>query len=67
MLMCASPNPDLQVDQTIRVGGWVKTGREAGAGAFAFVQLNDGTSFESLQVRFRFLVDVPALVEWHCP
>lgn len=33
----------------LRVGGWVKTGREAGAGAWAFLELNDGTCFSSLQ------------------
>jgi asparaginyl-tRNA synthetase len=38
------------VGATIRVGGWVKTGREAGAGAFCFLELNDGSCFESLQV-----------------
>ena len=38
------------VGRTIRVGGWVKTGREAGAGAFAFVEVNDGSCFANLQV-----------------
>lgn len=41
----------MQINRTIRVGGWVKTGREAGAGAFAFLEVNDGSTFESLQVR----------------
>lgn len=27
----------------------MKTGREAGAGAFAFLEINDGSCFESLQ------------------
>ncbi len=36
--------------QTIRVGGWVKTGRTAGGGAFAFLELNDGSCFANLQV-----------------
>jgi hypothetical protein len=36
--------------RTIRVGGWVKTGREAGAGAFAFLEVNDGSCFANLQV-----------------
>ena len=40
----------LQVGKTLRVGGWVKTGREAGAGAFAFLQINDGSCFDSIQV-----------------
>ena len=39
-----------QVGKTIRIGGWVKTGREAGGGQFAFVHINDGTAFESIQV-----------------
>ncbi|KAI8475840.1 MAG: hypothetical protein J3K34DRAFT_16650 [Monoraphidium minutum] len=34
----------------LRVGGWVKTGREAGAGAFCFLEVNDGSCFDSLQV-----------------
>jgi asparaginyl-tRNA synthetase len=38
------------VGQTIRVGGWVKTGREAGAGAFAFLEVNDGSCFPNVQV-----------------
>jgi aspartyl/asparaginyl-tRNA synthetase len=40
-----------QMGRTLRVGGWVKTGREAGAGAFAFLEVNDGSCFDSLQVR----------------
>eukprot|EP00193_Tetraselmis_chui_P011899 CAMPEP_0177790698 /NCGR_PEP_ID=MMETSP0491_2-20121128/23502_1 /TAXON_ID=63592 /ORGANISM="Tetraselmis chuii, Strain PLY429" /LENGTH=585 /DNA_ID=CAMNT_0019312807 /DNA_START=170 /DNA_END=1928 /DNA_ORIENTATION=- len=38
------------VDRPMSVGGWVKTGREAGAGAFAFLELNDGSVFDNLQV-----------------
>ncbi|KAI7843684.1 hypothetical protein COHA_002584 [Chlorella ohadii] len=38
------------VGKTIRVGGWVKTGREAGAGAFAFLEVNDGSCFQNIQV-----------------
>ena len=40
----------MQVDRSIRVGGWVKTGREAGAGSFAFLEVSDGTCAEHLQV-----------------
>ena len=40
---------ELQVGKTLRVGGWVKTGREAGAGAFAFLEVNDGSCFDSIQ------------------
>lgn len=38
------------VGQTIRVAGWVKTGRVAGAGAFAFLEVNDGSCFANMQV-----------------
>ena len=38
------------VGQTLRVGGWVKTGRTAGGGAFAFLELNDGSCFGNIQV-----------------
>jgi hypothetical protein len=40
----------IQVGRTLTVGGWVKTGREAGAGAFAFLEVNDGSCFDSIQV-----------------
>lgn len=36
--------------QTVRVGGWVKTGREQGKGSFAFLELSDGTCPANLQV-----------------
>jgi asparaginyl-tRNA synthetase len=36
--------------QIVRVGGWVKTGREQGKGAFAFLELNDGSCPANLQV-----------------
>lgn len=39
-----------QVGRTLRVGGWVKTGRTAGGGDFAFLELNDGSTFANLQV-----------------
>ena len=35
---------------TLRVGGWVKTGRTANKDTFAFLELNDGTSAVNLQV-----------------
>ena len=38
------------VGRTVRVGGWVKTGREAGAGAFAFLEVNEGSCFQNIQV-----------------
>ena len=40
----------MQVGQTLRIGGWVKTGREAGGGAWVFLEVNDGSCFQSLQV-----------------
>ncbi|KAE8682811.1 Asparagine--tRNA ligase [Hibiscus syriacus] len=36
--------------QRVRVGGWVKTGREQGKGTFAFLELNDGSCPGNLQV-----------------
>ncbi|XVF49058.1 hypothetical protein PTKIN_Ptkin03bG0238400 [Pterospermum kingtungense] len=36
--------------QRVRAGGWVKTGREQGKGAFAFLELNDGSCPANLQV-----------------
>ncbi|GAV62178.1 tRNA-synt_2 domain-containing protein/WHEP-TRS domain-containing protein/tRNA_anti domain-containing protein [Cephalotus follicularis] len=36
--------------QRVRVGGWVKTGREQGKGTFAFLELNDGSCPANLQV-----------------
>lgn len=41
----------LQVGRTLRVGGWIKTGRTAGGGDFAFLEVNDGSTFANLQVR----------------
>lgn len=38
------------LDTPLRIGGWVKTGRVAGAGAFAFLEVNDGSCFTNLQV-----------------
>uniref|UniRef100_A0A7S0US18 asparagine--tRNA ligase n=1 Tax=Polytomella parva TaxID=51329 RepID=A0A7S0US18_9CHLO len=38
------------VGKVLKVGGWVKAGREAGAGAFAFLDVNDGTCIDNLQV-----------------
>ncbi|KAM3251646.1 hypothetical protein P3L10_005716 [Capsicum annuum] len=34
----------------IKIGGWVKTGREQGKGAFAFLEVNDGSCPANLQV-----------------
>ncbi|XP_027068351.1 asparagine--tRNA ligase, cytoplasmic 1 isoform X2 [Coffea arabica] len=36
--------------QVVKIGGWVKTGREQGKGAFAFLELNDGSCPANLQV-----------------
>lgn len=33
----------------VTVGGWVKTGREAGKGAFAFLEVSDGSCAQNLQ------------------
>ncbi|KAK9905717.1 hypothetical protein WJX75_005086 [Coccomyxa subellipsoidea] len=37
------------VGQTIRIGGWVKTGRGAGGGEWVFLEVNDGSCFDSMQ------------------
>ncbi|KAL7096813.1 hypothetical protein ACP275_10G103400 [Erythranthe tilingii] len=36
--------------QKVRIGGWVKTGREADKGRFAFLEINDGSCAGNLQV-----------------
>lgn len=36
--------------QTVKVGGWVKNGREQGKGSFAFIELNDGSCEANLQL-----------------
>ncbi|KAI7745009.1 hypothetical protein M8C21_005257 [Ambrosia artemisiifolia] len=36
--------------QTLKVGGWVKKGREQGKGTFAFIELNDGSCQANLQL-----------------
>ncbi|EOA13139.1 hypothetical protein CARUB_v10026156mg [Capsella rubella] len=36
--------------QNVRIGGWVKTGREQGKGTFAFLEVNDGSCPANLQV-----------------
>ncbi|KAJ4907752.1 hypothetical protein Rs2_11410 [Raphanus sativus] len=36
--------------QKVRISGWVKTGREQGKGAFAFLEVNDGSCPANLQV-----------------
>lgn len=38
------------IGQSVVIGGWVKSGREQGGGAFSFIQLNDGSIFTDLQV-----------------
>lgn len=54
-LTSLTPSSDCQVDRQVRVGGWVKTGREAGGGAFAFLEVNDGSCLTNLQVRIFYL------------
>eukprot|EP00775_Hariotina_reticulata_P000875 gene875-1197_t len=49
-LLLAADGGKSMVGQTLRIGGWVKTGREAGAGAWAFLEVNDGSCFDSLQI-----------------
>ncbi|KFK27234.1 hypothetical protein AALP_AA8G354900 [Arabis alpina] len=37
--------------EKVRIGGWVKTGREQGKGTFAFLAVNDGSCPANLQVK----------------
>lgn len=39
-----------RIGQELVVGGWVKTGRVQGKGAFAFLEINDGSTPHNLQV-----------------
>ena len=49
ILSCADGGAGL-AGQTVKVGGWVKTGREQGKGSFAFLELNDGSCSTNLLV-----------------
>lgn len=40
---------DALIGETVVVSGWAKTLREAGAGSFAFLELNDGSCFSGIQ------------------
>ena len=41
-------DPDHYTDQKIRVGGWIRSVR--GSKTFGFIVLNDGSSFNTLQI-----------------
>lgn len=41
---------DKWIDKVITIGGWVRSLREGGGGAFCFIDLNDGSSIKNLQV-----------------
>ncbi|XP_043706888.1 asparagine--tRNA ligase, cytoplasmic 1-like [Telopea speciosissima] len=49
-IVCRSDGGAGLAGQNVRVGGWVKTGREQGKGSFAFLELNDGSCPANLQV-----------------
>lgn len=50
------------VGQEIVAGGWVKTGRQQGKGAFVFLEVNDGSTHKNLQCMVRSeLYDIKAL------
>lgn len=38
------------IDQIVTVGGWIRTLRLAEGGDIAFIELNDGSSFKSIQI-----------------
>lgn len=41
-------NPEQYADQEIKIGGWMR--KKRASNAFAFIELNDGTFFKSIQV-----------------
>eukprot|EP00803_Ostreobium_quekettii_P008935 evm.model.scf_3663.1 EVM.evm.TU.scf_3663.1 scf_3663:2252-10430(+) len=49
-ILCAEDGGKSMVGKLVRIGGWVKTGRDAGAGAWCFLEVNDGSCFNNLQV-----------------
>mmetsp|Transcript_57883 Transcript_57883/g.138043 ORF Transcript_57883/g.138043 Transcript_57883/m.138043 type:complete len:604 (+) Transcript_57883:48-1859(+) len=51
------------IGQKIVVGGWVKTGRTADKGAFAFLELNDGTCSANLQTLVKKEVQEPDTIK----
>ena len=38
------------IGKVVNVGGWVRSLREGGGGAFCFIDLNDGSSVRNLQI-----------------
>lgn len=42
--------PEKYYDTKVKICGWGRTVREGGKGAFAFVEINDGTAFKGIQV-----------------
>nr|XP_043631381.1 asparagine--tRNA ligase, cytoplasmic 1-like [Erigeron canadensis] len=50
--------------QIIKVGGWVKKGREQGKGSFAFLELNDGSCPANLQLIIHLTDDVKPLSQF---
>lgn len=55
-----SPSEGLAfLGQTVKIGGWVKTGRVQGGGEFAFLAVNDGSCQTNLQV----ILDTPVAEE----
>ena len=38
------------IDKIITIGGWARSLREGGGGAFCFIDLNDGSSIKNLQI-----------------
>jgi asparaginyl-tRNA synthetase len=50
--------------KSVVVGGWVKSGREQGGGAFSFIHLNDGSIFTDIQVYASYMHLQIMSVEW---
>ena len=49
-IVCRRDKGEGRAGETCVVGGWVKSGRVQGKGAFAFIALNDGSTPKSIQV-----------------
>ena len=48
-------NTDKYIDQTVEVGGWVRSVRDSKT--FGFIVVNDGSFFETLQVVYHDTMD----------
>ena len=50
IVVLVSAGAEKWIGKIVTVGGWVKSLREGGGGAFCFIDLNDGSSVKNLQI-----------------